>query len=184
MNKREKEELELHNLLQECIEEQLAIGLTPKDNIEIYFSKDPITGERPSPNTGAFAMIDDNGRPFIVMTRNYFQKMPINCIKGLIHHELIHLNLPKENKLIKHIRDWRKYTELSNKVYEKYKINPLETYSFECFETKNGIPKYNYIAKCPRCGLIVHDLLDENTEYDLDITCHNCGVKLKIEKKD
>ena len=181
MNKKEKEELELHNLLQECVNEQLAIGLTPKDNIEIYFSKDPITGERPPQNTGAFAMIDDNNRPFIVMTRTYFKKMPTRCVKRLIHHELIHLN-SKENDLIYHVKNWEIYTNLSNKIFQKYNINPLETYSFECFENKKSIPRYNCVAKCPRCSLISYYMLDDDVEYDLNISCHNCGVKLDIKK--
>ena len=182
MNKKEREQLKLNNLLQECINEQRAIGLTPKNNIEIYFSKDPITKERCRKNSSAFA-VSENDRNFIIISRKYFERMPYKEIKRLLHHELIHLNSIKKNKIIKHIRDWKKFTELSNKVCESYDINPLNNYSIDCFENKNSIPKYNYVIKCPKCGSKTYFMLDDNIEYDLNIKCHNCGTKTNVEKK-
>lgn len=179
---KDKDILELNRLLQECIAEQKAIGLSPKEDVEIYFSVDPKTKEKPLRNTGAMVMIDDDDRSFIVITKKYFNVLPTKHIKRLIHHELIHLN-SKDNDLIYHKKDWQKYNELSNKIYQAYNINPLETFSLKCFKEKNDIPKYNYIAKCPRCSLISHYLLDKNIEYNFNIKCHNCGKKLIIKKR-
>ena len=171
-----KDEIKLHELLQECIEEQKKIGLTPKENTEIYLSMDPKTKERPRKRTAAFAMIDDDGRPFIVITKIHFKVYPIWYVKSIIHHELIHLN-SSDNKLIRHRRDWEKYTELANKIYEAYGVNPLITYDDKCFKTKESLPEYNCIGECPRCGAKNYYVLREGVEYNPDIWCHNCGVK-------
>lgn len=176
------DEIEINKLLQECIAEQKAIGLTPKDNIEIYFSVDPKTKEKPARNTGAVAFIDNDNRPVIVVTKISYKKLPTKYLKVLLHHELIHLNSSENGKLIQHKRDWQKYTELSNKIYQTYDINPLESYSLECFENKDSIPRYNCVASCPRCGLVSYYLIDKIEDYNLNIRCHNCGKKLIIKK--
>ena len=114
MNKKDKEQTELNRLLQECIREQKDVGLIPKDNIEVYFDKDPITGEKSNKTSSAFAMSED-GRNCIIIKKSYFKKMPTKEIKRLLHHELIHLNATEKDKTIEHKKDWQMFMNLSNK---------------------------------------------------------------------
>ena len=182
MNKKEKEQLELNNLLQECINEQLKIGLHPALNIEIYIEKDPITGSKCSNDSHACADIyDDTKRKVILIKRKSYNTYPINELKALIHHELIHLNLKKNGNIIQHIDDWAEFKKLSEKINKFYKINPLSSYEVECFKEKKI--RYNGIARCNNCGFISHYLIDYNLDYDFNSECPNCGKKLVYEKK-
>lgn len=183
MTKKEKEQLKLNNLLHECIGEQLKIGLHPADNISIYIYKDPETGVVcPREALGYAVIYKDSPKKIILIRRNCFEKYPTNELKRLIHHELIHLNLKDDGNIINHIKDWKQFTELSNKIYKVYGINPLEKYSISCYKSKNSSPEYNCSSICPRCGLKSHYNIDENIEYDYNLNCSNCGHKMIIEK--
>lgn len=183
MTKKEKDQLKLNNLLQECIDEQLKIGLHPADNISIYIYKDPETGVVcPREATGYSALYKNSPKKIILIKRNCFEKYPKSELKCLIHHELIHLNLKEDGDLTKHRRDWKKFAELSQKVYEAYGIDPLESHSISCYKDKKSLPKYNCSSICPRCGLKCHYIINEEIKYNCDIYCSNCGHKLNIEK--
>lgn len=182
MNKKEKEQLEINSLLKECIDEQLRIGLKPAENIEIYLGKDPVTNEKCNKTAYGFSFVSE-GRNVIIIQKNFYKNMPISQIKRLIHHELIHLNLNKKDEAIEHIKDWKKFTELSNKIKTAYDINPLLGYTVDCFINKKSIPTYNCLSFCPRCGGGVYFVLDEGKEYDFNGTCPNCGEKLVYEKR-
>lgn len=184
MNKKEKEQLELNNLLQECINEQKAIRLKPADDIEIYINKDPMTNFMcPRDSFGFGNIYKDTKRKIILIRRMCFDKYPKSELKGLIHHELIHLNLKKDGTPISHYRDWELFTKLSELIKEKYNIDPLKTYDVSCFENKKSIPKYNLFSFCPRCGLKNYFNLENDAEYKFDNECSNCGKKLIYEKR-
>ena len=183
MNKKDKEQAELNRLLQECIREQKDVGLCPIDNIEIYFNKDPITGEKCDRNSYGFSAIDKSDRKFIIISKKYFDKMPIKQIKRLIHHELIHLNLNKDGKMLSHHKDWKEISRLSKVIYDNYNINPLGGYGISCFENKSSEPNYNYSSVCKRCGLETYYVLNEGFEYDFDGRCPNCGARLEYKKR-
>lgn len=86
MTKKEKEQLKLNNLLQECIGEQLKIGLHPADNISIYIYKDPETGVVcPKEATGYSALYKNSAKKIILIKRNCFEKYPDSELKCLIH---------------------------------------------------------------------------------------------------
>lgn len=183
MTKKEREQLKLNQLLQECIDEQKAIGLHPADNIEIYIQKDPITGlSCPNDIYGYGGVHIPTGRRIILIRRKCFDKYPKNELKSLVHHELIHLNLKNDGLIIQHIDDWDLFTELANKIYKTYNINPLEKYSLACFEKKNSIPRYNCTSICPRCGLKSHYVINNDIEYSFDGKCSNCGHDFTYEK--
>lgn len=181
MNKKEKEQLKLNSLLQECIDEQLKISLKPTDNIEIFLGQDPVTKEKCNKTAYAFSFVFE-GRNVIVVSRTFYNKTPISEIKRIIHHELIHLNLNEKGEITEHIKDWEKFSELSNKIKKAYGINPLFGYTIDCFENKNSMPKYSCVSTCPRCGGGVHFVLDKTKEYDFNGICPNCGKKLIYKK--
>lgn len=183
MNKREKEELELHNLLQECIEEQLVIGLTPKENIEIYFNIDPITKFKcPTGIQGAACFDTENNRVFILLRKRSYLIMPYEQRKRLIHHELIHCNLNKNNMPINHIKDSKLFSNYSKLIENRYHINPLETYHQSCFDYKNKIIKHNASFICDECGYISHFVFDDSANNNLNKKCPNCGHQLTFKK--
>ena len=125
MNKKEREQLKLNSLLQECANEQKAINLNPASNIEIYIEKDSITNFRcPKLSDGCSVVFDDSNRKVILIKRKCFNAYSDEQLKTLIHHELIHLNLKEDGSMIRHKKDWRLYTKLSNKIRKAYGINP------------------------------------------------------------
>ena len=86
MNKKDREQFEINNLLKECIDEQKAIGLNPADGIEIYIQKDPITGYSCSYKIYGLAKISSNKkRKVILIRRKCFDKYPKSELKNLIH---------------------------------------------------------------------------------------------------
>lgn len=183
MNKKDREQFEINNLLKECIDEQKAIGLNPADGIEIYIQKDPITGYSCSYKIYGLAKISSNKkRKVILIRRKCFDKYPKSELKNLIHHELIHLNLKEGGKMIGHGKDWKLFTNLSKKIYKAYGINPLEDYTPECYKTKDGVPYYNCTTICPKCGAKGHQILQDGLEYVFDGKCSNCGHKFIIKK--
>ncbi len=183
MNKKEREQLKLNNLLQECIAEQKAIGLNPVDGIEIYIQKDPISKYSCSRKSYGFSTIEKRTkRKVMLMRRKCFDKYPIHELKSLIHHELIHFNLKENGELTGHGSDWELYTNMSKKVYEAYGFNALETYMAECYKTKDSIPRYNCIVNCSRCGLKNYLFLEEDVEYNFLKRCPNCNKKIIIKK--
>lgn len=180
MNKKDKEQTELNRLLQECIMEQKNIGLCPTDNIEIYIEKDPISNFKcPKKCCGCCNIFGD--RKAILIKRFCFNFYPINELKTIIHHELIHLNLKENNYSIQHIKDWLEFTALSKKINNHYGINPLVSYAPSCF--KDNKINYNGVAKCPRCGLACYYLIDYSLDYSFNGKCSNCGGKLVYKKK-
>lgn len=184
MNKKDREQFEINNLLKDCVDEQKAIGLSPADGIEIYIQKDPKTGYScPFRFSGLARISLDTKRKVILIRRICFNKYSKNELKNLIHHELIHLNLKEDGEMIGHGKDWKIFSDISKKIYDTYKINPLENYTPECYKTKDSFPEYNYSSICPRCGFKSHYILEEGIEYKFNSRCPNCRKKLVHEKK-
>lgn len=185
MNKKEKEQKELNELLKECINEQINVGLKPIANIEIYFNFDSISKSRCSSNVIGTTCFDlKNSRTFILIRRKYFGLLSIAQKKRLIHHELIHCNLNEKGEPINHINDGMLFSECSQKIDEAYHINPMETHHKSCFDFESGKVDYNYTFTCRCCGYKSHFVLkNESTNVDFNKSCPNCGKKLIYEKK-
>lgn len=183
MNKKEKEQLKLNNLLQECIDEQKAIGLRPADNIEIYIGKDPTTNTRcPKTSDGYSVAFDESKRRVVLIKRKCFDVYSTMNLKTLIHHELIHLNLKDDGSMIRHKKDWKLFTKIANEIHKAYGINPLESFSLSCYDESDGSIRYNTIAECYRCGARSFGFLDETKNYNFNNPCPFCGGKLIYKK--
>ena len=112
MNKR-KELNSLRTLVDECITEQKTIGLNPVVN-NVYFDYDPESHIKIGNKLGATICNTKTNSVTLIFKRTYFDKIPLNVKKELLHHELIHANL-RDGKTISHITNWRDFLEISKK---------------------------------------------------------------------
>ncbi len=183
MTKKEKEQLKLNNLLQECIQKQKVIGLNPANNIEIYIEKDVVTNSKcPRFSDGCSIVFSDSNRKAILIKRKCFNVYSSEQLKALIHHELIHLNLKNDGTMIQHKKDWKLFTELANKIYKTYGINPLVSIDLSCYNQDNHSFAHNTIAECDKCGAKSYMFLNETKNYNFNKPCPFCGNKLTYKK--
>lgn len=181
MNNEEKEQTKLNKLLQECIEEQNNIGLRPINGVKAYF-KEPITKTKCPQKLGATtAHIEGSDDIFILVNENFFKLMPSKYKKALLHHELIHCILNKNDEPISHMDDWQEFSEISNKIYEVYGFRPIDTYTPDCFSGENKTIEYTDYSSCPRCGHVSYYNFKKRSRYKTRDKCPNCGYEL--EKK-
>lgn len=178
------ENKKVEELLKECIEEQKQIGLMPIDKIEIYLGSDPITKTRCPSNIQAFSIIGkENERSVIIVQKKYFNSINLLQKKSLIHHELIHLNIFNNKRGIEHIKDWKDFAKISEKIKAKYGYDTLANYDIECFKYNQEIPFYNNYCVCPNCGNKTYYVLNKNKKYNFNGNCHNCGHKLIYKQR-
>lgn len=185
MTKKEKVQAKLNKLLEECVKEQKAIGLHPTNNIEIYIGRDPNSGSRCSKySDGCSFVLENLNKAIILINRKCYDAYSNSNIllKCLIHHELIHLNLKEDGRMIKHNDDWELFTELANRINTAYDIDPLSSYDVSCWNNDKCSPTYNTVAECNKCGAKSFMFLDENKNYKLNKSCPFCGGKLTYKK--
>lgn len=176
---KEKELNSLKRLVDECIVEQKSIGLHPVVN-NVFFNYDPESRIKIGNKLGATICNIKTNSITLIFKRTYFDKIPSNVKKELIHHELIHANL-QDGKTISHITNWREFSKISKKIKEAYEIDPLVTYTSDCFANDKQI-RYNRFINCPNCGSKKYFYHETGSgKWGSKTTkCNNCGMVVEI----
>ena len=176
---KEKELNSLKRLVEECMAEQKSIGLRPVVN-NVFFNYDPESHIKIGNKLGATICNTETNSVTLIFKRTYFDKIPLSVKKELIHHELIHVNL-QDGKTISHITNWREFSKISKKIKEAYGIDPLVTYTSDCFTNDKQI-RYNRFTNCPNCGSENYFYHEAGSgKWDSKTTkCNNCGMVVEI----
>lgn len=174
-----KELNSLRELVEECIAEQKAIRLHPVVN-NVYFDYDSESHIKIGNKLGATICNIKTNSITLIFKRAYFDKIPLNVKKELVHHELIHANL-KDRKTISHITNWREFSKISKKIKEAYGIDPLVTYTSDCFTNDKQI-RHNRFINCPNCGSKKYFYHETGSgKWGSKTTkCNNCGMVVEI----